>query len=111
MNQLRQANTSDGGWATTQRHQHDPPNEASEGLRYLDTPGQPDEVWDETIALLAGELVALRTRLVAVEAAVGRPGPVGAPAPPTLPVLARRIATLERQAGIVPGLDLLAGPP
>ncbi|MGN6810385.1 MAG: cupredoxin domain-containing protein [Thermomicrobiales bacterium] len=80
-------------------------------MRQLDSVNPDADVWDETVALLAGELVALRTRLAAVEAAVGRPGPVGAPAPPTLPVLARRIATLERQAGIVPGLDLLAGPP
>ncbi|MGN6362181.1 MAG: hypothetical protein ACTHNK_17500, partial [Thermomicrobiales bacterium] len=80
-------------------------------MRQLDSVNPDADVWDETVALLAGELVALRTRLAAVEAAVGRPGPVGAPAPPALPVLARRIATLERQAGIVPGLDLLAGPP
>jgi plastocyanin len=78
-------------------------------MQHLDDTGPPGEVWDETIALLTGELVALRTRLAAVEAAVGRPGPVGAPAPPALPALARRLAALERQAGIVPGLDLLAG--
>ncbi|MGN6674684.1 MAG: cupredoxin domain-containing protein [Thermomicrobiales bacterium] len=70
----------------------------------------PDAVWDDTLVVLAGELAVLRARLGAAEAAIGRPGPLGAPAPPTLPTLARRVAALERQAGIVPGLDLLAGP-
>jgi hypothetical protein len=78
-------------------------------MRHLDDADLVNTAWDDPLARLDGELTALRARLAAVEAAVGRPGPLGTPAPPTLPALAQRLATLERQAGIVPGLDLLTG--
>jgi hypothetical protein len=66
---------------------------------------------NEAAAAPDDDLAALRARLAAVEDALGRPGGLGGPAPPTLPALARRVAALERQAGIVPGLVPLAGLP
>src|SRR4051812_34399678 len=55
------------------------------------------------------ELTALRARLREVEAALGLPAREGQPAPPPLPALLRRVAALERRAGIVPGLVPLPG--
>jgi hypothetical protein len=55
----------------------------------------------------AAELAALRARLREVEAALGLPARPGQPVPPPLPALLRRVTTLERQVGIVPGLDPL----
>ena len=59
------------------------------------------------------ELAALRGRIAAVEAILARPGPRGAPVPPTLAALARRVAALERRGGTLPGLAPLwdAPPP
>jgi hypothetical protein len=60
------------------------------------------------------ELAALRGRIAAVEAILARPGPWGAPAPPTLSALARRVAALERRGGtlplVVPGGDTSPDP-
>ncbi|MGN6564408.1 MAG: hypothetical protein ACTHMU_17255 [Thermomicrobiales bacterium] len=56
------------------------------------------------LARQAAELAALRARLRAVETALGLPARPGRPAPPTLPALLHRVAALERQAGLVPGL-------
>src|SRR3954452_25577091 len=53
-------------------------------------------------AVSTGEVAALRVRLRKVEAALGLAGGPGRPAPPSLPMLLRRVATLERRAGIVP---------
>jgi hypothetical protein len=55
----------------------------------------------------AAEVAALRARLRDVEAALDLPARPGRPAPPTLPALRHRVAVLERQAGLVPGLDPL----
>jgi putative transposase len=66
-----------------------------------------DEV--ATAAALAAEVRALRARLRVVEAALGAPAPLGHRAPPSLPELARRLAALERRAGVVPGLAPLPG--
>jgi hypothetical protein len=58
---------------------------------------------------VAAELAALRARLREVEATLGLPARPGYPAPPSLGALLRRVAVLERSAGIIPGLDLLPG--
>ena len=63
----------------------------------------------QTIAVLDAQVAALRARLSAVEEVVGLPVQPRRPAPPTLLELRRRLATLERRAGIVPGLDPLPG--
>jgi hypothetical protein len=55
----------------------------------------------------AAELAALRARLREVEATLGLPARPGQPALPPLPALLRRVTALERQVGIVPGLDPL----
>jgi hypothetical protein len=60
-------------------------------------------------AALALELAALRARLREVEAALGLPVRPGQQAPPPLASLVRRVAALERRAGIVPGLVPLPG--
>jgi hypothetical protein len=78
------------------------------------TPGTTLDVGDGDAALPApvpheAELAALRARLREVEAALGLPARPGAPAPPALPALLHRVAALERQAGIVPGLVPLPG--
>ncbi|HET8629096.1 MAG TPA: hypothetical protein VFL91_16865 [Thermomicrobiales bacterium] len=57
----------------------------------------------------APELAALRARLREVEVALGLPLRPGQPAPPDLPALRRRVAALERRAGVVPGLVPLPG--
>jgi hypothetical protein len=51
-------------------------------MRHLDEVMPTDAVWDDSLTALAGELAVLHARLGAVEAAVGRPRPVGAPATP-----------------------------
>ncbi|HEX5503457.1 MAG TPA: hypothetical protein VFW96_12600 [Thermomicrobiales bacterium] len=57
----------------------------------------------------AAELAALRARLREVEAALGLPLRPGQPVQPDVPALRRRVAALERRAGIVPGLVPLPG--
>ncbi|HET8630932.1 MAG TPA: hypothetical protein VFL91_26220 [Thermomicrobiales bacterium] len=57
----------------------------------------------------AADLAALRARLREVEAVLGLPLRPGQAAPPDLPDLRRRVAALERRAGIVPGLAPLPG--
>ena len=95
----------------------DPTPADDDGLREgapdgeLWSPGRalPEDALVETVALLDAQVAALRARLSAVEEVVGLPVQPRRPAPPTLPELRRRLATLERRAGIVPGLDPLPG--
>jgi hypothetical protein len=57
-----------------------------------------------TVVRLEAEMRGLRARLREVEAAVGQPVRPGQVAAPTMPELLARVRTLERRAGIVPGL-------
>lgn len=68
-----------------------------------------DQAWVATLEALAGEMAALRHRLAAAEHALGLPVAPGRPTPLPVPDLGRRLAALERRAGIIPGLDPLPG--
>ncbi|HET8632496.1 MAG TPA: hypothetical protein VFL91_34140 [Thermomicrobiales bacterium] len=57
----------------------------------------------------AAELAALRARLREVEALLGLPLRPGQRVPPDVTALRRRVAALERRAGVVPGLVPLPG--
>src|SRR5947207_2455591 len=68
-----------------------------------------DAALRQAIAALGAELVAVRGRLATLEAADGgTTSRVGGPAA-SLTDLRRRVAALERRAGIVPGLVPLPG--
>ena len=69
----------------------------------------PEDELGQTIAVLDAQVAALRARLSAVEEVVGLPVQPRRQAPPTLLDLRRRLAALERRAGIVPGLAPLPG--
>jgi hypothetical protein len=58
---------------------------------------------------LDARLAAMDRRLITAERTLGLPAPRHGTAVPDLPALVRRVAALERQRGLIPGLDPLPG--
>ena len=71
--------------------------------------GDDDAEWRAVAEALAGEVAAVRQRLAAAEQALGLPTPPGRSSLASVPDLSRRLAALERQAGVIPGLVPLTG--